>query len=123
MNALRKPRYRVDLIGLQALCETNYWRLLKLMPAMAEQDDHRIALDAGDGSQQALHMRVLERCRYTTTLLLSHERQHDWVISVKSVSRRVVGLLPATWTKCAAVHFCALRGSQVLESLRGRLHD
>ncbi|MBA6419722.1 MULTISPECIES: DUF1249 domain-containing protein [Pseudomonas] len=79
MNALRKPRYRVDLIGLQALCETNYWRLLKLMPAMAEQDDHRIALDAGDGSQQALHMRVLERCRYTTTLLLSHERQHDWV--------------------------------------------
>lgn len=79
MNVLRKPRYRVDLIGLQAVCETNYWRLLKLMPAMAEQDERRIALDAGDGSQQALQMRVLERCRYTSTLLLSHERQHEWV--------------------------------------------
>ena len=27
MSALRKPRYRVDLIGLQAVCESNYWRL------------------------------------------------------------------------------------------------
>ena len=79
MNVARKPRYHADLIGLQALGETNYWRLLKLMPAMAEQDDQRIALDAGDGSVQALSLRVLERCRYTTTLLLSHERRHDWV--------------------------------------------
>ncbi|GAA6130907.1 DUF1249 domain-containing protein [Halopseudomonas sabulinigri] len=79
MNALRKPRYRVDLIGLQALCETNYWRLLKLMPAMHEQDERRITLDAGDGQPQALQMRVLERCRYTSTLLLAHERKHEWV--------------------------------------------
>jgi uncharacterized protein len=79
MNVLRKPRYRVDLIGLQALCETNYWRLLKLMPAMDEQDERRISLDSGDGEPQALQMRVLERCRYTSTLLLSHERKHEWV--------------------------------------------
>ena len=34
MMTLRKPRYHVDLIGLQALCESNYWKLLKLMPRM-----------------------------------------------------------------------------------------
>lgn len=49
MMTLRKPRYHVDLIGLQALCESNYWKLLKLMPCMHEEDEHRIVVDAGDG--------------------------------------------------------------------------
>lgn len=79
MMPLRKPRYHVDLIGLQALCESNYWKLLKLMPSMHEEDHRRIIVDAGDGTVQALVMRVLERCPYTSTLQLSHERQHEWV--------------------------------------------
>ena len=79
MSALRKPRYRVDLIGLQAACESNYWRLLKLMPQLHEQDEVRIDIDAGDGQKQALLIRVLERCPYTSTLQLAHERRHAWV--------------------------------------------
>ena len=34
----RKPRYRVDLAHLQAVCEANYLRLRRLMPGMAVQD-------------------------------------------------------------------------------------
>ncbi len=79
MSALRKPRYRVDLIGLQAVCESNYWRLLKLMPQLHEEDERRIEIDAGDGEEQALVIRVLERCPYTSTLQLAHERRQSWV--------------------------------------------
>ena len=79
MSALRKPRYRVDLIGLQAVCESNYWRLLKLMPQLHEEDERRIEIDAGDGEAQALVIRVLERCPYTSTLQLAHERRQSWV--------------------------------------------
>lgn len=75
----RKPRYRVDLAHLQATCEANYLRLRRLMPGMAVQDELRIAIDSGDGVQQTLTLRVLERCRYTSTLQLVHERRHDWL--------------------------------------------
>lgn len=74
---LKKPRYRIDLSHLQAICEANYLRLLRLMPAMAVQDELRIVVDADDGQHQMLVMRVLERCRYTTTLQVRHERRHE----------------------------------------------
>ena len=35
MMVARKPRYRVDLVALQAVCETNFVRLHQLMPSMA----------------------------------------------------------------------------------------
>ncbi|HDZ57047.1 MAG TPA: DUF1249 domain-containing protein [Pseudomonas xinjiangensis] len=76
---VKKPRYRVDLSHLQAICEANYLRLRRLMPAMAVQNELRIAVDADDGQHQMLIMRVLERCRYTTTMQLVHERRHDWL--------------------------------------------
>lgn len=76
---LKKPRYRIDLSHLQAICEANYLRLLRLMPAMAVQDELRIVVDADDGQHQMLVMRVLERCRYTTTLQVRHERRHEWL--------------------------------------------
>lgn len=79
MMLARKPRYRVDLVSLQAVCETNFARLSQLMPDMAHQDEKRIMLDTPDGSEQALVMRVLERCRYTTSLQLRHERRRDWL--------------------------------------------
>jgi len=76
---LRKPRYRVDLSHLQAVCEANYLRLCRMMPGMAVQDEVAITVDADDGQPQRLVMRVLERCRYTTTLQLIHERRQDWL--------------------------------------------
>lgn len=79
MMLARKPRYRVDLVSLQAVCETNFARLCQLMPNMAQQDERRILLDTPDGSEQSLVMRVLERCPYTTALQLRHERRRDWL--------------------------------------------
>jgi hypothetical protein len=79
MNALRKPRYKVDLAGLQASCEANYWRLVRLMPDMAGSDYLRLLVEAEDGQPQSLSLYVLERCRYTTTLRLTHQRDHEWL--------------------------------------------
>ena len=79
MLAASKPRYRVDLVSLQAVCEANFARLSQLMPDMASQDERRILLDVPDVGQQSLVMRVLERCPYTTSLQLRHERRHDWL--------------------------------------------
>ena len=79
MNALTKPGYRVDLAGLQAICDANYARLCRLMPDMVSQDERCIRLQAPDGVAQQLLMQVLERCPYTTTLRLSHERPHAWL--------------------------------------------
>ena len=79
MNALRKPRYKVDLINLQAVCEANYWRLLRLMPDMADSDRLEVLVEDQDGEPQSLVIEVLERCRYTTTVRLIHQREHEWL--------------------------------------------
>lgn len=71
---LNRDRYRVDLPGLQALCELNYWRLSRLLPQMrsAEQGS-RIVLGRDEQSQTALMLRVLESCPYTSTLEVREE--------------------------------------------------
>lgn len=79
MMLARKPRYRVDLVSLQAVCGANFARLCQLMPNMAEQDELRIDLAVQDEPRQSLVIRVLERCRYTTMLQLFHEHHHDWL--------------------------------------------
>ena len=73
-----KQRYHVDLVGLQAICEANFFRLRQLMAGMADQDERRISLHTPGDDQQTLVIRVLERCPYTTSLQLRHERQHEW---------------------------------------------
>lgn len=79
MSMLRKPRYRVDLVGLQAVCESNYWRLLKLMPDTDSLTERSLLLDTGDGQPQRLSVRLLERCRYTTTVQLLHHSGPGWL--------------------------------------------
>lgn len=79
MMVRSKPRYRVDLSGLQAICEANYFRLRKLMPEMAVQNERQITLSVGDEAEQRLEMRVIERCRYTTMLQLSHQQEDQWL--------------------------------------------
>ncbi|MGI0889957.1 DUF1249 domain-containing protein, partial [Pseudomonas aeruginosa] len=47
LNLLRE-RYRVDLASLQATCEANYARLMRLLPDMrAAPASRRVALGAG----------------------------------------------------------------------------
>lgn len=79
MNLLRE-RYRVDLVELQAACEANYARLLRLLPDMrTAQEERRVALSQGDQLLGVLVLQVLETCPYTTTLQVSQEHSLPWL--------------------------------------------
>ncbi|CAD5203679.1 DUF1249 domain-containing protein [Pseudomonas sp. FEN] len=78
--SLLRERYRVDLIGLQAACEANYARLMRLLPQMREQQRaRRIAVTQGDQMLGVLALEVLQDCPYTTTLLVRQEHSLPWL--------------------------------------------
>lgn len=79
MNLLRE-RYRVDLLELQAACEANYARLLRLLPDMrGAQGSRRVALTQGEHRLGILALDVLEACPYTTTLQVCQEHSLPWL--------------------------------------------
>lgn len=55
---------------LMQLYEANYIRLIKLIPEFASCEDQTCSVVQ---DCLALHLRVLERCRYTTTLVLTYQ--------------------------------------------------
>ncbi|KIH85656.1 DUF1249 domain-containing protein [Pseudomonas batumici] len=78
--SLLRERYRVDLIGLQAACEANYARLMRLLPQMREQQRaRRIAMTQGDQMLGVLALEVLQDNPYTTTLLVRQEHSLPWL--------------------------------------------
>jgi len=81
-----KKAYRVDLSALMAVCETNYWRLRKLLlpefPRFTNGDVFVFSLPSpGRSEERLLRLKILERSPYTTTLELNE------IISDKSLSR------------------------------------
>ncbi|MCF7201117.1 DUF1249 domain-containing protein [Pseudomonas oligotrophica] len=77
---LLRERYRVDLLELQAACEANYLRLMRLLPGMrAGSEPRRIALSQGELSLGVLVLEVLESCPYTTTVQVSQEHCLSWL--------------------------------------------
>ena len=61
-----RERYRVDLLELQAACEANYLRLMRLLPEMRNRPDtRRIAMSQGDRLLGVLVLTVTESCPYT----------------------------------------------------------
>ncbi|WBA80411.1 DUF1249 domain-containing protein [Endozoicomonas sp. GU-1] len=74
-----KPNYRVNLIRLQQVCESNYLRLMRLLPELSDQEHfrlpvkHRNSLASG---VEWLVIDVLERSPFTTLLMLQMEA--DW---------------------------------------------
>ena len=66
-----KPR---SFVGLMALYESNYLRLLRLLPELEQLDGCFRSRVAGDCD---LHLEVLERCRYTVTLSLTYHLKTD----------------------------------------------
>lgn len=79
MNLLRE-RYRVDLVELQAACEVNYARLMRLLPEMRSQPQaRRVALSQGEHLLGVLALEVLEACPYTTTLRVRQEHSLPWL--------------------------------------------
>lgn len=58
-----------SLTSLMDLYESNYIRLRKLIPELSKIMGHRLSA-VGVGLQ--LHLRVIERCKYTTTINLTY---------------------------------------------------
>lgn len=65
---------RGTFVGLMALYESNYLRLLRLMPELSRLDGCFRSCVAGDCD---LHVEILERCRYTVTLSLTYHFETD----------------------------------------------
>lgn len=66
-----KPK---SFVGLMALYESNYLRLLHLMPELERIDGCFRSRVAGDCE---LHVDILERCRYTVTMSLTYYFDSD----------------------------------------------
>jgi uncharacterized protein YqiB (DUF1249 family) len=66
-----KPK---SFVGLMALYESNYLRLLRVVPEVERLDGCFRSRVAGDCE---LHVDVLERCRYTVTLSLTYYFDSD----------------------------------------------
>ncbi len=66
-----KPR---SFVGLMALYESNYLRLLRLLPELERLDGCFRSRVAGDCD---LHVEILERSRYTVTLSLTYHMETD----------------------------------------------
>ncbi len=66
-----KPK---SFVGLMALYESNYLRLLRLIPDLGRIDGCYRSRVAGDCT---LHVDILERCRYTVTLSLTYIFETD----------------------------------------------
>jgi uncharacterized protein YqiB (DUF1249 family) len=78
-----KTRYKVDLPGQMAECEANYHRLIKLMPHHATVDDWQF-MNGSDPRNHCLHIRIIERSRYTTTVQMAQldirvPEHHGWL--------------------------------------------
>lgn len=65
-EAIVRPK---SFVGLMALYESNYLRLLQLVPELHRLDGYYRSTVAGDC---ALHLEILDRTRYTITLSLSY---------------------------------------------------
>lgn len=70
-EAVVRPR---SFVGLMALYESNYLRLLRLIPEIDRLDGCFRSTVAGDCD---LHVEIIERCRYTVTLSLTYQFATD----------------------------------------------
>ena len=58
-----------SFVGLMSLYESNYFRLMRLIPELPRLDGYYRSTVAGDAD---LHLEIVERSRYTITLSLSY---------------------------------------------------
>ena len=70
-ETLVRPR---SFVGLMAVYESNYLRLLQLVPELERLDGCFRSRVAGDCE---LFLEVLERCRYTITMSLTYQFDSD----------------------------------------------
>lgn len=83
-----KRKYIPDLQKQMAQCESNYMRLMKLMPDLDRVDERRFQVSWPE-HQAYLRLSVEERFTYTTTLRVSQQHAHDspWLEAPELVVR------------------------------------
>lgn len=67
---LNKPAYKVNLIKQHCIFESNYLKLIKLLPDLARQDSLSLAVSHGP-HQGTIQFQVQERAKYTTVIRIS----------------------------------------------------
>ena len=101
-----KPR---SFVGLMSLYESNYLRLLNLIPELDRIDGCFRSRVAGDCD---LHVEILERCRYTITLSLTYKfATDDGVVSDPDMQIRAYldGQLAEVLSLCGDLRHAELR--------------
>lgn len=84
MQGSAARRYRLDFRALMALCEENFTRLTELMRLVPEgHDSLQLSIQASAGLSRPLHLTVLERCPYTTMLILEMPAPHGSLPSTR----------------------------------------
>ena len=83
-----KPRYKIDLRQQQADYETNYQRLLRLMPNLHERNCWQYIVGNDHRCDNSITIEVKERAKYTTTIYLyqcysSHNMSNENAITAR----------------------------------------
>lgn len=74
-----KPPYRANLIKQHSVCESNYHKLLRLLPNLQDRDQQELAFSKGD-SHGVARFRVIDRAPYTTVIELCLDATWgDWL--------------------------------------------
>lgn len=88
LNTERKQSFHMDLQALHAECETNYFRLIKLLPALGNEDRRHLALQTGISGERRFLFSVIDRARYTTTVEITEFGvRFDWGLSAVFTAR------------------------------------
>ena len=83
-----KPAYKVNLIRQHYICESNYHKLLKLLPALSKKDNHSFKVSHGI-HQGVMCFQVIDRAKYTTVIRLSFQADWNQWLSVPTMSVRL----------------------------------
>ncbi len=72
LDGRSRRKYVPDVSGLHAECETNYARLMKIVPEMDAGTEFRLRVGCvGDGDSTVILFSVIESSRYTSVLMVS----------------------------------------------------
>lgn len=74
---MHRTRYRVDLSAHMAECDANYLRVMKLFPALRDEDVSVFGVALGEHPYH-VRLTVLERGPYTTLIELRHLPGGPW---------------------------------------------
>ena len=75
MHAIVTRRYTIDLPAHLAECDANYFRLMKLAPALDHDDERELSLAIADVDVR-VRVRLIERSPYTSLVELAQVSAH-----------------------------------------------